>query len=205
MAAGAGREGTFQAVVEAVVKIRRKLFIPRRPNRTSQGYRHCFNNVKVEGFPTGVRAKSVSVYLWDGLERGLKECWLRLVYSGFGTWALRKADNLDVWSEFLATLGRTSTPSVWGTVKEAFGGTYALESSAFLCFEFEGSLDGYDTASPWVVYGAWHQERLSSGHIRITFFRNQVAHENPDHEIWRKAEYEAESQSSFNPLPKLVP
>jgi hypothetical protein len=153
-----------------------------------------FNNSNVEGFPTGVRAKSVSVYLWDGLERGLKECWLRLVYSGSGTWKLRKEDNLEVWAEFLATLDGTNSPSVWGKVKETFGGTYALESSAFLCFEFDGDLKGYDTASPWVVYGAWHQEQLSSGHLRITFFRNQIAHENPDHEIWRKAEYEAGTQ-----------
>ena len=157
-----------------------------------------FNNAKVEGFPSGVRVKSVCVYFWDGLEGEngkicLKFCWLRLSVKdeAAGVWSLRPEDNRDVWDEFLSTLKRTQASSSWGKVKEAFGGTFALSSSAFLCFEFDGSLEGYDTASPWVVYGAWHQEQLPSGHVRITFFRNQIAHENPDHEIWRKAEYEA--------------
>ena len=65
-------------------------------------------------------------------------------------------------------------------------------------FEFEGHAEGYDIASPWVIYAQWEDEWVNNKlGRRIRIFRNVVAHENPDHEIWRLAEYEAEQQQNL--------
>ena len=126
----------------------------------------------------------------------LKESWLSLEKGDRpGEWIATATDNASSWEALTSVLSDKERSHA---------------STIFLCFEFKestkGSAKGYNLTSPWVVYGQWEDDWVNEKlGRRIRIFRNVVAHENPDHEIWRLAEYETESQSSFNPLPKLVP
>ena len=148
--------------------------------------------VRMNPLPDGVRIGKVSLFVWEGMEvqkaknvvPALKESWLKLERgSRAGEW-IAQADH---------------NPASWGALTSVLSdGRREHASSAFLCFEFEGKADGYDTSSPWVVCAQWEDDWVSDElGRRVRIFRNVVAHENPDHEIWRLAEYAADAKGDI--------
>ncbi len=146
-----------------------------------------FHNPDAIALPDGVRIGKVSLFVWEGMEvqeaknvvPALKESWLKLERgSRAGEWIAQADHNLASWGAMTSVLS---------------DGRREHASSVFLCFEFEGKADGYDTSSPWVVCAQWEDDWVSDElGRRVRIFRNVVAHENPDHEIWRLAEYAAD-------------
>ncbi len=67
------------------------------------------------------------------------------------------------------------------------------ESNVFLHLEFDQTepYGDYNLSSPWIVHACWEDEWINDElGRRILIYRNTKAHENPDHELWRLAEYE---------------
>lgn len=148
-----------------------------------------YHNAAAIALPAGVSIDKVSLFVWEGMEvemlkdtdPALKKSWLSLKKGGRpGEWIAESKANSDSWSALTSILS---------------DGERSHASSLFLCFEFSGSAKGYDTTTSWVVYGQWEDDWVN-GKLgrRIRIFRNVVAHENPDHEIWRLAEYEADAK-----------
>ena len=151
-----------------------------------------YHNAAAIALPAGMSIDKVSLFVWEGmevLEQGteknkLKKSWLSLKKGDRpGEWIAESKANSDSWSALTSVLSDKERSHA---------------STIFLCFKFseseksEKSEKKYDTTSPWVVYGQWEDDWVN-GKLgrRIRIFRNVVAHENPDHEIWRLAEYEA--------------
>lgn len=78
------------------------------------------------------------------------------------------------------------------------------KSNVFLYLEFDPAQTyrDYDLASPWIVHCCWEDDWVDDvlGR-RILIYRNTKAHENPDHELWRLAEYEDEVAKQKQNLP----
>ncbi len=82
---------------------------------------------------------------------------------------------------------------VWGPAAPSNGPSH--KSNVFLHLEFDQTQTyrDYDLSSPWIVHGCWEDEWIDDElGRRILIYRNTKAHENPDHELWRLAEYEGD-------------